>query len=169
MLIVSKKGAVVHGAFYSLATIESEMYAIACALASVYRCYKLFLNDSALDCAPLRDASHLVRCSAKLRCIKYNTHNDIIITLSTKAPLNDQSFLLIMRASHVIKGASSNLMCQKLRECSTNLEQAAAVANDINIEAKEAVEKETAKVREKYDDLTKAVDAYHEMLEAVDI
>jgi HPt (histidine-containing phosphotransfer) domain-containing protein len=74
-----------------------------------------------------------------------------------------------MRASHVIKGASSNLMCQQLRECSTNLEQAAAVANDINIEDKEALEAEAEKVKEKHLELTKAVDNYHKMLEAVEI
>ena len=85
------------------------------------------------------------------------------------APLNDQSFLLIMRASHVIKGASSNLMCQQLREGSTSLEQAAAVANDISVEDKGALEAEATKVKEKYVDLTKAVNNYHEMLQAVGI
>ncbi|KAL7478191.1 hypothetical protein ACHAW6_003965 [Cyclotella cf. meneghiniana] len=84
-------------------------------------------------------------------------------------PLNDQSFLLIMRASHVIKGASSNLMCQELRECATNLEQAAAVANDINREDKAALEEEATKVREKHAELTKAVENYHEMLNSVEI
>ena len=85
------------------------------------------------------------------------------------APLNDQSFLLIMRASHVIKGASSNLMCQQVREGSTSLEQAAAVANDISVEDKGALEAEATKVKEKYVDLTKAVNNYHEMLQAVGI
>jgi HPt (histidine-containing phosphotransfer) domain-containing protein len=93
----------------------------------------------------------------------------LFIHTTLQAPLNDQSFLLIMRASHVIKGASSNLMCQQLRECSTNLEQAAAVANDISSEDKEALEAEATKVREKHVELTKAVDSYHEMLKAVEI
>lgn len=60
-------------------------------------------------------------------------------------------------------------MCQQLRECSTNLEQAAAVANDINIEDKEALETEAEKVKEKHLELTKAVDNFHKMLEAVEI
>lgn len=74
-----------------------------------------------------------------------------------------------MRASHVIKGASSNLMCQELRECATNLEQAAAGANDINREDKAALEEEATKVREKHAELTKAVENYHEMLNSVEI
>ena len=85
----------------------------------------------------------------------------------SQSTLNDQSFLLIMRASHVIKGASSNLMCQELRECATNLEQAAAGANEI--EDKAALEAEAEKVRQKHADLTKAVENYHKMLEAVEI
>jgi len=86
-----------------------------------------------------------------------------------KAPLSDQSFLLIMRASHVIKGASSNLMCEQLRESSTSLEQAAAVANDINSQDKSALEAEATKVREKHEELMKAVANYHQMLNAAAI
>jgi HPt (histidine-containing phosphotransfer) domain-containing protein len=76
-----------------------------------------------------------------------------------------------MRASHVIKGASSNLMCQELRETSTNLEQSAAVGNDIPRDdgASDELEKATEDVKEKYSDLKKAVDNYHEFLESVDI
>lgn len=88
-----------------------------------------------------------------------------------KNPINEQSFLHIMRASHVIKGASSNLMCQELRETSTNLEQSAAVGNDIPRDdvASDELEKATEDVKEKYSDLKKAVDNYHEFLESVDI
>lgn len=60
-------------------------------------------------------------------------------------------------------------MCQQLREGSTSLEQAAAVANDISVEDKGALEAEATKVKEKYVDLTKAVNNYHEMLQAVGI
>ena len=76
-----------------------------------------------------------------------------------------------MRAAHVIKGASSNLMCQELRETSTNLEQSAAVGNDIPRDdvASDELEKATEDVKEKYSDLKKAVDNYHEFLESVDI
>ncbi|KAL3792140.1 hypothetical protein ACHAW5_006083 [Stephanodiscus triporus] len=86
-------------------------------------------------------------------------------------PINDQSFLNIMRASHVIKGASSNLMCQELRETATNLEQAAAGGNEIPFEdkASDELERATEDVKKKYSDLKKAVDSYHEFLESVDI
>ena len=67
-----------------------------------------------------------------------------------------------MRASHVIKGASSNLMCQQLRETATNLEQGAASANGIQDSA--ALEAETAQVREKFAELKTAVDNYHAFL-----
>lgn len=80
-----------------------------------------------------------------------------------KKKMDDQAFLLIMRASHVIKGASSNLMCQQLREGSTNLEQAAAVGSN-------GVSKEDAeKVREKYAELREAVDNYHAFLDRAGI
>jgi HPt (histidine-containing phosphotransfer) domain-containing protein len=88
-----------------------------------------------------------------------------------KNPINDQSFLNIMRASHVIKGASSNLMCQELRETATNLEQAAALGNEIPVEdkASDELEQATEDVKAKYSDLKKAVDSYHEFLDSVDI
>lgn len=81
-----------------------------------------------------------------------------------KNSVNDQSFLLIMRASHVIKGASSNLMCQQLREASTNLEQSAAGANDIPRDDKASLEAGTEKVKDQYAELKTAVDNYHGFL-----
>ena len=81
-----------------------------------------------------------------------------------KNALNDQSFLLIMRASHVIKGASSNLMCQQLREGATNLEQSAAQANELPRDDKASLEAGADKVKEKYALLKEAVDNYHEFL-----
>lgn len=86
-----------------------------------------------------------------------------------KNATNDKSFLLIMRASHVIKGASSNLMCQQLRDTATNLEQAAAGANDIPSEDEETLESELTDVKEKYAELKKAVDKYHGFLDSTDI
>jgi HPt (histidine-containing phosphotransfer) domain-containing protein len=76
-----------------------------------------------------------------------------------------------MRAAHVIKGASSNLMCQELRETATNLEQSAAGGNEIPSDdgASDELEKATEDVKEKYSELKKAVDNYHEFLESVDI
>lgn len=79
-------------------------------------------------------------------------------------PVNDQSFLPIMRASHVIKGASSNLMCQQLRETATNLEQTAAAANG-NADAASSEEE----VKEKFEELKTAVDNFFEFLESQDI
>jgi len=86
-----------------------------------------------------------------------------------KKTLNDQSYLLIMRASHVIKGASSNLMCQHLREGATSLEQAAAGANEIPPEDDASLEALTKKVKEEYAELKKAVDNYHDFLEKIEI
>lgn len=76
-----------------------------------------------------------------------------------------------MRASHVIKGASSNLMCQQLREGATNVEQAAEEANALSLEEgdSEKLEEAAKKVKEKYTDLMKAVENYHAFLESVDV
>jgi len=77
-----------------------------------------------------------------------------------------------MRASHVIKGASSNLMCQQLREGATNLEQSAAAANDLpqgDDADKEKIEAATKNVREKYAELKKAVDNYHDFLDKTEM
>jgi len=73
-----------------------------------------------------------------------------------------------MRASHVIKGASSNLMCQQLRLGATNLEQSAAAANEISLEDA-ALEASLEGVKEKYAELKKAVDEFHKFLESADI
>lgn len=69
-----------------------------------------------------------------------------------------------MRASHVIKGASSNLMCEQLRETSLHLEQAASSANDIDSQNTQALEIATATVREKFAELQIAVEKYHKYL-----
>ena len=89
----------------------------------------------------------------------------------SKKPTKDQSFLSIMRASHVIKGASSNLMCQQLREGATNVEQAAEEANALSLEEgdSEKLEEAAKKVKEKYADLMTAVENYHAFLESVDV
>jgi len=74
-----------------------------------------------------------------------------------------------MRASHVIKGASSNLMCGQLRETSTNLEQGAAGANQIETANTSALEAETVKVKDIFEKLKTAVDNYHKFLDSVGI
>mmetsp|Transcript_15052 Transcript_15052/g.31647 ORF Transcript_15052/g.31647 Transcript_15052/m.31647 type:complete len:135 (+) Transcript_15052:153-557(+) len=86
-----------------------------------------------------------------------------------QAGINDQSFLLIMRASHVIKGASANLMCQELREAATNLEQAAAAANHIAADDAAALESASQNVKDKYNDLKKGVENFHKFLDVADI
>jgi len=84
--------------------------------------------------------------------------------LKNPMTVKGQSFLLIMRASHVIKGASSNLMCQQLREAATNLEQSAAGANDLPPDDTASLEAETEKVKDQYAELKTAVDNYHGFL-----
>ena len=69
-----------------------------------------------------------------------------------------------MRASHVIKGASSNLMCNQLRKTATDLEQGAAYANQIEAANTKALEEETAKVKDMFDKLKEAVANYHNFL-----
>mmetsp|Transcript_24592 Transcript_24592/g.51791 ORF Transcript_24592/g.51791 Transcript_24592/m.51791 type:complete len:139 (+) Transcript_24592:153-569(+) len=86
-----------------------------------------------------------------------------------KNALDDQSFLLIMRASHVIKGASSNLMCQQLRDTSTSLEQTAASAKEIPAGDAASLDAATQAVKAKVSDLRGAVNNYHAMLDSVDI
>eukprot|EP00580_Thalassiosira_gravida_P004137 CAMPEP_0201601918 /NCGR_PEP_ID=MMETSP0492-20130828/2767_1 /ASSEMBLY_ACC=CAM_ASM_000837 /TAXON_ID=420259 /ORGANISM="Thalassiosira gravida, Strain GMp14c1" /LENGTH=140 /DNA_ID=CAMNT_0048065279 /DNA_START=86 /DNA_END=508 /DNA_ORIENTATION=- len=82
--------------------------------------------------------------------------------------INDQSFLLIMRASHVIKGASSNLMCEQLRKTSTDLEQTAAGANGIAMEDKAALDIATEKVKKEYAQLKTAVDDYRDFVDKIE-
>jgi HPt (histidine-containing phosphotransfer) domain-containing protein len=83
--------------------------------------------------------------------------------------MNEQSFLLIMRASHVIKGASSNLMCKELNETAKNLEQSAASGNGVESGASDELEKATQDVKDKYSELKKAVDNYYAFLDSVDV
>ena len=107
-------------------------------------------------------------CTNRLIDIVHSNYSTHLTGLSfinyPKNALNDQSFLLIMRASHVIKGASSNLMCQQLREGATNLEQSAAQANELPRDDKASLEAGADKVKEKYALLKEAVDNYHEFL-----
>ena len=50
----------------------------------------------------------------------------------------ESPFHRIMRASHVIKGAASNLMCDELRTAAMHLEQAASAAHDLKNHATQA-------------------------------
>lgn len=80
---------------------------------------------------------------------------------------DDSPFVQIMRASHVIKGAASNLMCEDLRKCAMELETAANSASKENKDPKDdAVMKG---LRGKFEALEKAVKNYHEYLEKVNI
>lgn len=79
----------------------------------------------------------------------------------------DSPFVQIMRASHVIKGAASNLMCAQLRQCAMQLETAASsAANDPAGQNNPQVLKD---VQAKYEELKVAVKNYHEYLESVGI
>ena len=92
------------------------------------------------------------------------TRYDLMPT--SKNPV-DSPFVQIMRASHVIKGAASNLMCAQLRHCAMQLETAAsAAANDPDGTSNPIVLKE---VQDRYEDLKVAVQRYHEYLESVGI
>jgi len=76
----------------------------------------------------------------------------------------DNPYHRIMRASHVIKGAASNLMCQQLRATATTLEQAAAGAQDMGQDASAM-----ATVQNCYNDLKVAVSNYHAFLQSIGI
>ena len=72
-----------------------------------------------------------------------------------------------MRASHVIKGAASNLMCAQLRHCAMNLETvASAAANDPNAQNNPAV---LQNVQARYQELTVAVQNYNAYLASVGV
>lgn len=71
-----------------------------------------------------------------------------------------------MRASHVIKGAASNLMCSQLRTTAMNLEQAASAAHELGGSADAAV-MENVKVR--YMELKAAVENYHAFLRSIGV
>jgi HPt (histidine-containing phosphotransfer) domain-containing protein len=74
----------------------------------------------------------------------------------------DSTFIGIVRAAHVIKGAASNLMCEQLRVTAMNLETNAQIAAN----AKDAKEKPQLldNVVEKLDLLKIAVANYHKYI-----
>eukprot|EP00980_Cylindrotheca_fusiformis_P000673 scaffold167_cov110-Cylindrotheca_fusiformis.AAC.1 len=79
----------------------------------------------------------------------------------------DSPFVQIMRASHVIKGAASNLMCAQLRKCAMELETTASAASKTDPDGKD---KEIMKgVEDKFKELEDAVKRYHEYLESVGV
>ena len=72
-----------------------------------------------------------------------------------------------MRASHVIKGAASNLMCAQLRLCAMNLENAASAAsNDPAATSNPAV---LQNVQTRYQELQVAVQNYKTYLQSVGV
>lgn len=79
----------------------------------------------------------------------------------------DSPFVQIMRASHVIKGAASNLMCAQLRHCAMNLETAASTASsDPGAQTNPAL---LQTVQARYEELKVAVKNYHEYLQQVGV
>jgi HPt (histidine-containing phosphotransfer) domain-containing protein len=79
----------------------------------------------------------------------------------------DSPFIQIMRASHVIKGAASNLMCGQLRKTAMNLETAASTAaNDPNGASNTTV---LQPVQARYEELKVAVANYHAYLKSVGV
>lgn len=75
----------------------------------------------------------------------------------------DDTFVPIVRAAHVIKGAASNLMCEQLRFTAMALETASQKAADAKDGKKNEEVLET--VQKKFDELKVAVSNYHEKLE----
>jgi len=80
------------------------------------------------------------------------------------------SFVGIVRAAHVIKGAASNLMCEQLRKTAMELE---TTASDFEKEREKDKEKDCTEnweiVKKKLANLKVAVTNYHEYLEEVDV
>mmetsp|Transcript_121389 Transcript_121389/g.170688 ORF Transcript_121389/g.170688 Transcript_121389/m.170688 type:complete len:127 (-) Transcript_121389:260-640(-) len=79
----------------------------------------------------------------------------------------DSPFVQIMRASHVIKGAASNLMCAQLRHCAMNLETAASTA--ANDPAGQSNPQVLQTIQGRYEELKVAVQNYHAYLQKVGV
>ncbi len=78
------------------------------------------------------------------------------------------SFVGIVRAAHVIKGAASNLMCEQLRRTAMELETTAGDFEKEKDKSKDNSENLEI-VKKKLSNLKVAVANYHEYLEEVDI
>eukprot|EP00550_Attheya_septentrionalis_P012924 CAMPEP_0198304196 /NCGR_PEP_ID=MMETSP1449-20131203/57275_1 /TAXON_ID=420275 /ORGANISM="Attheya septentrionalis, Strain CCMP2084" /LENGTH=139 /DNA_ID=CAMNT_0044006711 /DNA_START=592 /DNA_END=1011 /DNA_ORIENTATION=+ len=86
------------------------------------------------------------------------------------------SFMDIKRAAHVIKGASSNLMCEPLRTAAADLEKAASKGYDAHkIKSKSErtedidLDPEWKNVKELVPILRKANVNYHDFLKSIDV
>mmetsp|Transcript_23886 Transcript_23886/g.35306 ORF Transcript_23886/g.35306 Transcript_23886/m.35306 type:complete len:121 (+) Transcript_23886:82-444(+) len=76
---------------------------------------------------------------------------------SMESKTDDDSYHRIMRASHVIKGAASNLMCEQLRTTAMNLETSAKSVDEFSV------------IKEKFDKLKSATEAYCLYLESIGV
>eukprot|EP00541_Cyclophora_tenuis_P019466 CAMPEP_0116551932 /NCGR_PEP_ID=MMETSP0397-20121206/6218_1 /TAXON_ID=216820 /ORGANISM="Cyclophora tenuis, Strain ECT3854" /LENGTH=130 /DNA_ID=CAMNT_0004076851 /DNA_START=92 /DNA_END=484 /DNA_ORIENTATION=+ len=79
---------------------------------------------------------------------------------------SEAPFHRIMRASHVIKGAASNLMCAQLRHAAMELEQVASQANDVDPSMAQQL---MGNVQARYMDLKRAVENYHSFLYSIGV
>jgi len=77
----------------------------------------------------------------------------------------DESFVPIVRAAHVIKGAASNLMCEQLRFTAMLLENGSQEAVNKGGDKKDKALLES--VQKKLNGLKEAVANYHEKLEEI--
>jgi HPt (histidine-containing phosphotransfer) domain-containing protein len=76
----------------------------------------------------------------------------------------------IKRAAHVIKGASSNLMCQPLRTAAANLEKGASKGCDASKNRKtEDVDPAWENVKELIPFLRKVTDNYHSYIQSIGV
>mmetsp|Transcript_28842 Transcript_28842/g.43554 ORF Transcript_28842/g.43554 Transcript_28842/m.43554 type:complete len:131 (+) Transcript_28842:195-587(+) len=80
----------------------------------------------------------------------------------------DDSYHRIMRASHVIKGAASNLMCQQLRTAAMDLETAAKEVHSYPAN-EQAEQSKRLGFTEKHQALTKASNDFCAHLESLNI
>ena len=79
----------------------------------------------------------------------------------------ENPYHLIMRASHVIKGAAANLMCNQLRQSALQLEQAAKQAHEAGGTAAPA-ELQSA-VQTQYNNLSQAAQNYTAFLQSIGV
>ena len=71
-----------------------------------------------------------------------------------------------MRAAHVIKGASANLMCQQLHQASMKLEQAANIAHEAGVGVT-PIQQQT--VQQYYNELQQAGQLFLNFLQSIGV
>ena len=78
---------------------------------------------------------------------------------------SDAPFHRMKRSAHVIKGASSNLMCKQLQKASHDLEHAATIAHEQNPSGDDQLL--LSSITELFSELQKAVDNYNKYIDSI--